>query len=252
MFKGYYTLTSGMLCQNRNLNIIGNNLTNVSTPGFKKDTFLASTFQEEVFSRIGNKDKTNPTALGTAQSMITTPQMTVTDYSTGAYQETGVSLDFAIADKGFFQIQTLDGGTVYTRNGSFIIDDEGYLALPRVGRVMGENGPILLNTDDISVDQAGMIFKDGVALVDTLEIVNFDDYTQLQKTGEGVYQNNGQEAGTTVTGAVLWKSLERSNVNAIEEMTNMMTSQRAIQSASQILKMYDQLAAKATTEIGRV
>ena len=59
MFKGFYNLASGVLTQTRNLNVIGNNMANVSTPGFRKDTFTQTTFQDEMIYRIGNTDKSN-------------------------------------------------------------------------------------------------------------------------------------------------------------------------------------------------
>ena len=61
MFQGFYMATSGMLTQNRNLNVISNNMANVSTPGFRSDKYMATTFHEELMSRIGNKDKTSYT-----------------------------------------------------------------------------------------------------------------------------------------------------------------------------------------------
>lgn len=63
MFQGFYNATSGVLTQNRNLNVISNNMANVSTPGFKSDKFMASTFREELMSRIGNKDKSTATPI---------------------------------------------------------------------------------------------------------------------------------------------------------------------------------------------
>lgn len=248
MFKGYYTLTSSMLTQNRNLNVISNNLTNVSTPGFKADKAAIGSFQEELLSRVGNIDKKNPTRLNNI-SMINTIYETVTNYEQGAYEETGSLLDFAITDKGFFRIQT-ENGMVYTRNGSFIIDNEGYLSLPRVGRVMGKKGPIHLDSDKISVDNMGGIYTEGNQLIDRIDIVDFADYHQLTKAGEGIFTSNA--AANSVQPEILWKTLEMSNVNHIEEFTAMMSSQRALQSAGQILKMYDQIAGKASTEIGRV
>ena len=64
MFKGFYNLTSAMLTQGRNLNVVANNLTNISTPGYKSDDYTASTFQEIMISRLGNKDKSGSTEIG--------------------------------------------------------------------------------------------------------------------------------------------------------------------------------------------
>ena len=128
MFQGFYNLASGMLTQNRNLNVVSNNMTNMLTPGYKKDTMLSSTFQEDLMSRTGNLDRSNITGLEDT-SMFRSPTFNVTDFSQGAFEPTNQPLDFALEDEnGFFQIQT-QNDIVYTRNGSFIIDDQGYLAL---------------------------------------------------------------------------------------------------------------------------
>lgn len=248
MYKGYYTLTSGMLTQNKNLSVISNNITNVSTPGFKRDTLVPTTFQTEMLSRYGNQSPNNSTELGEI-TMANVPEEVVTDYSTGGFEDTGNIYDFSLSRDGFFQVQG-ENGVVYTRNGAFIVDNERYLTLPRVGRVLGENGPIQLNTDTFQVDSMGII-TDGDQVIDRLAIVDFEDYTQLRKAGEGIFEGGGEPIPVEED-AVRWQSLENSNVSMLQEMTNMITSQRAIQSAAQLLKIYDQIMAKSTTDIGRV
>lgn len=256
MVKGFHTLASNMLVQSRNLNVISNNMGNTATPGFKKDVLISSTFREEMMVRNGNKNKANPQELGTTTSMIRAAQETVTDFSDGAYLESDRALDFAVKGSGFFEIQAQGEGenqVLYTRNGSFTIDDEGYLALENVGRVMGANGPIQPPTDKLAVRENGEIYTEDGAYVDTLTLVSFTDTTQLLKAGEGMFLNNNPdnvEAGAINT--VMGNMLERSNVSLTEELTAMMSSQRALQSASQVLKMYDQLLSKVVTEVGKV
>ena len=84
-----------------------------------------------------------------------------------------------------------------------------------------------------------------------LRVVDFEDYDQLHKEDYGVYSTN-QAARDVEQPNILWKMLERSNVDMVEEMTSMMTAQRALQSAAQVLKMYDQIMSKAATEVGRL
>lgn len=250
MFQGFYNLTSGVLSQNRNLNVISNNMANISTPGFKSDQFLASTFREELISRTGNKDKAHPYPLGTT-SKIKAADETITDYTQGGYQPTRSTLDFALGSPGFFCIQT-ENGTVYTRNGSFTLDDQGYLYLPTVGRVLGQNGPIYLGTDKITADSTGTIYsEDGNTRYGQLLIVDFQNYdTQLVKTTGDVFVANG--AAVPTQAQVVWKAVEGSNVDAVEQMTQMMSSQRALQSSAQVLKMYDELIGKMVSQISPV
>ncbi len=254
MFKGYYMLTSGMLTQNRNLNVTSNNMANASTPGFKSDTLVSTTFAEELQYRTGNLDK-NRTLLNTQvkPGKIRTVVSTVTNHKQGILEDTGRNLDFAVVGEGYFAIQKANGDVVYTRNGSFTIDDGGYLALQHIGRVIGTDGPIALNTDKIKVDNLGRIYTEDGTEINQLAVTNFTDNNSLVKVGEGMFQNTNPANITDLNkGQIMVRTLERSNVESIKEMMSMMSSQRALQSASQVLKMYDQLLAKATTEIGRV
>lgn len=250
MFQGFYNLTSEMLSQTRNLNVISNNMANVATPGFKKDDFQAVTFREELMARYQGSADNSPALLGEL-AMIRTADETVTDYTRGAIRETDSPLDFALEDAGFFCIQS-GNGTVYTRNGSFSLDEEGYLILPTIGRVLGENGPIQLPTDAVTADRQGNIYSsDGQQLYGTLRIVDFQDYgNTLVKTTGGVFSSG--EEGTPAAAAVHWRAAEDSNVNPLNEMTAMMSGQRSLQSAAQVLKMYDHLMDKTVTQLGPV
>lgn len=249
MFQGFYNLTAGMLTQNRNMNVVSNNMGNMSTSGFKSDKLIATTFRQEMLYRSGNKDKSGTVPIGKTD-WVTTVDTTVTDYSQGAYEPTASPLDFALGEKGFFAVQT-GQGTVYTRNGSFTLDDQGYLYLPTVGRVLGQNGPIYLGTDKIQSDDYGNIFNEQGALLGRLSVVDFQDYdTQLTKTTGDVFTATG--AGTAVDSKILWKAVERSNVSPVEQMTAMMSGQRALQSSAQVLKMYDQLMGKIVSQLGPV
>ncbi len=247
MLQGLYNLTSGVLTQNRNLNVISNNMVNVSSPGYKKDTMVSSTFQNEMQYRLGNKGSGASLALNNL-SKIRTAQETQVSYEQGAFEETGNPLDVALSQEGFFVVQT-SSGEQYTRNGSFIIDGEGYLALPSIGRIMGQSGPILLNTDKVKIDTDGTINTEDGRNLGKIRVVDFDNYDNLQKTPSGLFRGQGARETNS---AMIQHTLERSNVSMVSEMTAMMTSQRAIQSAAQVIKIYDQLMAKATTEIGRL
>ncbi|WP_349946662.1 flagellar hook-basal body protein [Lacrimispora sp. BS-2] len=267
MFQGFYNLASGMLYQTRNLNVIGNNMVNSATPGYKPDRMVSTTFREEMLYRSGNRDKSNPVQIGSV-SMIRASRSTVTSYNQGAVEETGGNLDFALTKPGFFVIQDSAGNQVYTRNGSFTTDEDGYLSLGSRGRVIGEDGnPIELPSDHIMVDQSGNIYEmpikgqgtgedDGnteeqePVLLGKLRVVDFNDYSQLVKGDNGVFTTTA--AGNGVDGGIQWKSLERSNIDPIEEMTQMITSQRATQSAAQVLRIYDQLMGKVASDIGRI
>lgn len=249
MFKGFYNLSSSMLTQNKNINVIGNNLANVSTSGYKSDRMVTGTFKDAVMSRTGNNIKgAAGEALGNS-SMITVPYETVTNFSNGGWEQTGSPLDFAINGAGFFEIDN-KGEKVYTRNGSFSLDEDGYLVLQGIGKVNGSNGPIVITADNFGVEPDGRIYDSSGKLISKIKVVSFDNMEDMTKVAEGVFSSGAN--GKTTNSAVMWKYVETSNVDPVQEMTDMLVSQRTLQSAAQILKMYDSMAEKAATEIGRV
>ena len=264
MYQGFYNLASGMLTQNRNLNVISNNMVNIQTPGYKRDKMVSTTFQEEMLYRTGKRYKDNPEPLAST-SKIRAADRTYVSYEQGGFEDTEGIYDVALSGAGFFVIDTANGQG-YTRNGSFRVDDQGYLTLNNVGRVLGVDGqPILIDNEDFSISSQGVIsvvestpggeedeeVTSTTRVMGQLRVVDFEDYDQLHKEDYGVYSTN-QAARDVEQPNILWKMLERSNVDMVEEMTSMMTAQRALQSAAQVLKMYDQIMSKAATEVGRL
>ena len=249
MFKGFYNLTSSMLTHQQNLNVIANNMTNISTAGYKQDRYTASTFDEVIYSRVGNKYNTGP-QIGT-QSYIRAASDIYTDYTQGTLEPTGLALDFAINGDGFFAVQLADGTIAYTRAGNFSLDDEGYLCLPGVGQILDtQSRPIYLGTDKISGDSRGILYYDGDTAVAQIGVFSFDDLGTLERDERGLF--TGGQAVLMDAPAVLNGYVERSNTDLVKQMTEMITFQRALQSAAQVSKMYDQLMTKATTDIGRM
>ncbi|MGI5962451.1 MAG: flagellar hook-basal body protein [Lawsonibacter sp.] len=251
MTKGFYNLTSGMLSQSRRLDVVANNMTNVTTPGYKQERYTDTTFDEVLISRVGNKEKQGSTPVGQG-SYILAPSQLYVDYDQGAIEETGLNLDFAIQGEGFFAVETANG-VEYTRNGSFSLDAEGYLCLPGHGRVLGADGALLaLGSDQIQADDYGRIYaQEGGGLFGQIGVYTFGDNEQLTKGESGLFDANGQ-VPQAVEAKVTWRSVENSNVDMLQEMSQMMTAQRALQSAAQVLKLYDGVLTKATTEIGRL
>ena len=139
----------------------------------------------------------------------------------------------------------------YTRAGNFCLDDEGYLCLAEQGRVLNPAGePILLITDDITADAQGGLYTGDGGLLGQIGVFTFADNAQLERNDQGLFVNGGQPTGTV--GTVVQKSLERSNVDLVQQMVSMMTSQRALQSAAQLTKIYDEVMTKSTTNLGQM
>lgn len=250
MIKGFYNLTSGMLSQGRRLDVVANNMTNISTAGYKAEQYTDRTFDEVMVTRIGNKIKRPSQTMETYQSHILAPDHLYTDFSQSSFEETTLPLDFAIQGEGFFAIDTGDG-VAYTRAGSFTLDEEGYLCLSELGRVLDREGnPIQLPTDKLDVDAQGNLSTQGGEYLATLGVFMFPDNGELERTPYGLFTGEGAQLNDQVV--IHHKWVERSNVNMIKEMVNMMTTQRALQSAAQLSKIYDQVINRAVNDIGRL
>lgn len=267
MYQGFYNLASGMLTQSKNLNVISNNMVNVQTAGYKYDKMVSTTFGEEMLYRGGKNRTAEPVPLAVV-SKIKMPSGTYVNHDQGSFEQTGGIYDLALGGRGFFCVETR-GGERYTRNGAFAVDEEGYLNLPGAGRILtSENQTIQIDNENFTVDERGTITavittgglgKDAeeeleVREYGTLKIVDFADYDQMRREEGGIYSTaQAPLAQTEETGtAVLWKTLEKSNVDMVEEMTAMMSSQRALQSAAQVLRMYDQIISKSVSDVGKL
>ena len=251
MFSGFYNLASGMITYGKHLDVISNNMANVATTGFKVDTFTGQTFDEVMYSLVGNKDK-NFTDIG-ERSYATVPSELYTDYTQGGFDETGMPLDFAIDDdgRGFFAIQTEDG-IRYTRAGDFSLDEEGYLSLPDHGRVLDVNGEeIALVTDKIETDNFGRIYTKNGGFLGQIGVYVFEDTAGLVKDPMGMFDAGGAQPQTD---AVMLRHgmLERSNVGLVQQMVKMISTQRAYQSSATLTKMYDQVMGHAAGDLGRL
>ena len=245
MFKGFYQLTSAMLSQGRRLDVVSHNMTNISTAGYKLDRYTDSTFQDVLISRVGNKNKAVSTEMG-EETYILAPSELVTDFTQGSMEETTLPLDFAIIGDGFFAIDR-DGDVAYTRNGSFNLDDEGYLCLWGQGRVLNSEGqPIQLPTDHIYVNKLGEIYTEADRnYLGTLGIYATENTEDLERNEYGLFTGGNFQLSENYE--IRHRMVERSNVNMVEEMVLMMSSQRALMS-----KIYDAVMSKATTELGRM
>ncbi len=253
MLKGFYNTTSGMLTQSRMLDTISNNVANATTAGFKRDTLITSTFEDTLRAKTGMLTHNGYEIIGET-SMIRTATEQYTDMAQGAMDETGRSLDFAIDGDGFFAIQGEEEEILYTRNGSFTLNNEGFLVLDGVGNVLSDTGePIQLTSDNINCTELGVISDGNTGEpIATLMVQGFVDLQAVLKTGEGFFVNEDPENLVVGSGSVMWQMLERSNIDTATEMTAMLQSQRAIQSLAQIMKIYDTLMDAAANEIGRL
>lgn len=249
MFAGFYSIASGVLVNQKTIDTISNNLVNAQTPGYRTESLSHSAFEQELMSRT---DSTGSTLLGdgiiSPYTEINGAQITFTP---GIVQETGRSLDVALDGDGFFNIKGSDGNTYLTRNGSFSIDSEGYLALAGVGRVQGKDGDIQVKSADIKIGSDGTVVSASGQALGNILVTTTSDLTTLQKAGNGLFTSSTQ-MNTSGSCRVLQEQLELSNVDVNEELTNLMATQRALQNCASALKTIDGLDEKAASQIAAI
>jgi flagellar basal-body rod protein FlgG len=289
MLRGIYTAESGMLTAIRDINVRSNNLSNLSTAGFKQDRLVTTTFAEALAIRqevrtTGRKHEIGDVARGRTALELKT------DFTQGSLQETHRHLDFAIAGNGFFIVQAGDGdedlqgvygGRYYTRNGQFQIDSEGYLIdglgnyiLDDSGDIDGGGDPILVGRYDFIADEWGNLYRttddDGQTLgeleyIATLGIYNPRNPDLLIKSNEYPFvildeataeiENEDGEPELEhldFNGRVIQGFIERSNTDIGGQMAALISASRHFQSLSQIIRAIDSVLGRSVTEIGRI
>ncbi len=219
--------TQGGLRQERKLEAVSNNLANSSTVGFKKDIV---SFDEAFKARVDQ------------------------DFSQGDVIQTDNPLDVALGPQGLFKVETPDG-IRYTRNGNFSLNSEGILVDKSGNPVMGQGGAIFLNAVDpdtsVSVDESGQIFVNN-EILDTFDVVTFEDMTKLENTGDNLFVYTGESADeiTLEDARVEAGSLEHSNVKVVEEMAKMIDYQRMFEIYTKSMKTFDEIDSKAINDVG--
>jgi len=263
--KGIYSALSGAMAQNQRLETIANNLANASTTAFKKDK---QAFHEFVTANEKPPDiMTIPRIAATTESFYdmqgadrayVDSRGTYSDFSQGALKNTGGSADVAIEGKGFFEVLT-PGGVRYTRNGAFKMDGNGRLVtndgfpLLREGQGDPAQRAVQLTGRNLTIGYTGELY-DGENNVGKLSVVDIDNKDALLKQGSSLYslKPNFEAATRLANDFKLHQGfLEMSNVNVVEEMTEMIQASRAFEAAQNTLKAYDQIDEKLVNVVPR-
>jgi len=253
MLEGMKMANQGMLAMMAKQEVIANNLANVGTAGFQKDTMLVSSFSDVLNKEMalqGLEEKGYYQAGGGMEAHGALFFRSATMYSQGSLKETGNAFDIALDDngKGFFTIQTKEG-IKFTRNGAFRLSTSGHLVTQDGSFLLGHKGPIQVKGDNFSINNEGIVSVDGKE-IDRLLITTFDDKSVLTKVGDN---NFIAASGGRVSSDYRIKQgfLEMSNVNAVKEMVDMLSIMRAYEANQKILQAEDQILGKAN-EIGKL
>ena len=261
MIRGLYIAASATISETKRIDVITNNIANANTSGFKKDTMITESFPEVLMKRIGATDYRDIIAkapiankigyIGKMNNGVRVDEV-FTNFEQGPISVSGNPLDLALQGKGFFSIETPEGER-YTRSGEFTLDSEGFITTKEGYKVQGQNGPIQVDGKHIIITEDGQVFSDGNE-IDTLKLVDFNDYKLLKKEGEALYLDTSDDAGNMkeAEGLILQGSVESSNVNSVKMMVEMITMLRSYEANQKVIKTFDDLLSKSVNEIGRV
>lgn len=256
MVRGLYSAYTGMINQQARLNVITNNLANASTVGFKKEGSTSQSFDAMYTQKIKDGSEMYVNRRIGKEYLGVKVGETYTDYSQGSYKITGNTYDVALDGDGFFNIEfkskkTGEESVRFTRDGSFTVNNEGYLVTTDGDYVLGEGGRIKLSDNGkIDIDELGNIYQDGNK-VDSLKLTDFEDYGYLKKYGENMYIAVDGATEKPTFANVRQGYLEMSNINVISEMVEMITISRAYESNQKAIQTIDSTLEKSVN-LGKV
>lgn len=217
-----------------------NNLSNVDTPGFKADGL---TFREVLMKKIGPRYR--------KAFKETVPYLNAEQ---GFLEPTMNPLHFAIVGEGFFKVQTPQG-VAYTRAGNFTLDAERRLVTPQGYPVLANGAPVIVDPGmaaeglvtmenlKLRVSPDGLLSIDGTEIA-RLDVVTFDDLSKLKKIGENLYISEGAQEMVAINYEIRQGFVEKSNVNPIKEMVNLIEIQRTFESVQRSIRGFDEASEK--------
>ena len=256
MIRSLWITRTGLDSQQFQLDITSNNLANVSTNGFKRaravfEDLLYQTLRQPGASSSAQTQIPAGLQVGTGVRPVSSPRV----FTQGNLTQTGNSLDIAIQGEGFFQIQLPDGTLAYTRDGAFqkdsqgqVVTANGYPISPAI--VIPSNAvSVTIGTDGtVTVLQSG---SPTPVQVGQIQLASFVNTGGLQSMGMNLYLETASSGtatpntpGTNGVGVVNQGYVETSNVNVVEEMVNLITTQRAYEINTRALQTADQMLAR--------
>ena len=261
MNSALWAAKTGLDAQQTRMSVISNNLANVNTNGFKKDRAVFEDLLYQNVKQVGgqtSQDTMSPTGLtvGTGVRIVATEK----NYTQGGFTTTGNSLDVAVNGRGFFQVLLPDGSFGYTRDGSFktsstgeLVTSSGYRVQPGITVPTGAQSLTIGNDGVVSVLVAGQAAPTQIG---TLQLTDFVNPAGLQPRGENLLSESAASGaaqtgnpGISGLGFLQQGSIEGSNVNVVEELVNMIETQRAYEMNSKAISTTDQMLQYASNNL---
>ncbi|WP_377887347.1 flagellar hook-basal body complex protein [Alkalihalobacillus sp. R86527] len=248
MLRSMYSGVSGMKGFNTKLDVIGNNIANVNTVGFKKSRVM---FQDLLSQNMGERQvNSTQVGLGVTEGSIDTL------HTTGSFMTTGVQTDLSIEGDGYFRVQreVNTGGTpiteeLYTRSGNFYLNNENQLVTSQGYYVLDEDGKKIEIDYPYTINREGQINEmgtDGKAIPHgKISMGVFSNPSGLSKDGGSMYEETTKSGtfsqGLPESSRVVSGQLEMSNVDLTEEFTEMIVAQRGFQANSRVITTSDEI-----------
>jgi flagellar basal-body rod protein FlgG len=258
MIRSLWISKTGLDAQQTQMDVVANNLANVSTNGFKRSRAVFEDLLYQTIRQPGAQSSQQtqlPTGLqiGTGVRPVSTERV----FTQGNLQQTSNDKDVAIQGQGFFQVLLPDGATAYTRDGSFQINDQGQLVTssgfpvqPAITIPADVQSLSIGRDGTVSITQAG---NANTVQVGTIQLATFINPAGLLSKGENLYVEtaasgvaNTNTPGTNGAGLLTQGYVETSNVNVVEELVNMIQTQRAYEINSKAITTSDQMLQKLT------
>jgi flagellar basal-body rod protein FlgG len=253
MIRSLWIAKTGMEAQQTAMDVISNNLANVSTSGFKRSRAVFEDLLYQTVRQPGGQSSEQtqlPSGLqlGTGVRPVATERL----FDQGNLQQTNNKLDVAIQGNGFLQVLLPDGTTAYTRDGSFqtnsqgqLVTASGYPVQPAITIPAAAQSVTIGNDGTVSITQAGTV---ATTQVGTLQVATFINNAGLESKGDNLYVETGASGspstntpGTNGSGTLQQGYVETSNVNVVEEMVNMIQTQRTYEMNSKAITTSDQM-----------
>ncbi|MDR0529866.1 MAG: flagellar basal-body rod protein FlgG [Zoogloeaceae bacterium] len=259
MIRSLWIARTGLDAQQTNIDVIANNLANVSTGGFKKSRAIFEDLLYQVIRQPGAQTTqqtqvSNGLQLGTGVQPVSTARI----FTQGNIQFTDNALDVAINGEGFLQILMPDGTTAYTRNGAFQKDNQGNIVTPD-GYPLQPNINIPANALSISIANDGVVTVTLAGAPQTpvqigqIQLATFINPGGLLSMGENLFLESGSSGAPTPntpgqngSGTLRQRYIETSNVDVAEELVTMIEAQRAYELNSKVVSTSDQMLARLT------
>ncbi|MCU0976201.1 MAG: flagellar basal-body rod protein FlgG [Steroidobacteraceae bacterium] len=261
MIGALWASKTGLEAQQTRMAVVSNNIANVNTTGFKRGRAVFEDLLYQNVRQVGaqtSQDTSYPTGmyLGTGVRVVATEKL----YTQGGINQTGGIFDLAVQGQGFFEVLMPDGGSAYTRDGSFQINADGQLVTASGYQVQP---PVTVPSDALSVT----IGSDGTVTVTTpgsstpttigqLQLSDFVNAAGLEPRGQNLFAESAASGAPQVgspglngLGTLVQGALETSNVNVVEELVNMIETQRAYEMNARAISTIDQMAGFLTSQV---